>query len=110
MKKILIILSVIILILVNSKETEKITIPDKSIRIRVLANSNNIEDQMLKLKVKNNITKELYKNLENIKTIEDARKNIKDNLYNIDKIVKQTLNNTNYTINYGTNYSVVCNL
>lgn len=104
MKKIFIILSVIILIVVGNKENEKITIPDKSIRIRVIANSNNLEDQILKLKVKESVTNKLYENLKTTKTIEDARTSIKNNLNNIDNIVKTTLNNDKYTINYGNNY------
>ena len=104
MKKTLIILSILILILVGKKETEKITIPDKSIRIRVIANSNNLEDQLLKLKVKEKVTNKLYENLENTKTLEEARNNIKENLNDIDAIVKKTLNNSDYSISYGNNY------
>ena len=62
MKKILIILSIIILILVNNKESKKIIIPNTAIRIRVIANSNSLEDQLLKLKVKDKVTKKLYEN------------------------------------------------
>ena len=48
MKKIMIIANILILILVSNKEYDKILIPEDSIRIRVVANSNNIEDQLLK--------------------------------------------------------------
>ena len=104
MKKILIIISIIILVLVVKKEIEKITIPDSAIRIRVIANSNNLEDQMLKFKIKEKVTNKLYENMKPESTLEEARNNIKNNLNNIDYIVKTTLNNNNYTINYGTNY------
>ena len=59
MKKIMIIASILILILVSNKEYDKILIPEDSIRIRVVANSNNIEDQLLKLKVKEKVEKNL---------------------------------------------------
>lgn len=104
MKKIIILLSIIMIIMVGNKENDKITIPDKAIRIRVIANSNSLEDQLLKLKVKEKVTNKLYENLKTTTTLNDARTNIKENLNNIDNIVKTTLNNNNYTINYGNNY------
>ena len=62
MKKIMIIASILILILVSNKEYDKILIPEDSIRIRVVANSNNIEDQLQKLKVKEKVEEKLYTN------------------------------------------------
>jgi len=104
MKKILIILSLIITTLIINKEYDKITIPNESIRIRVIANSNSLEDQLLKLKVKENITKHLYKNLENVNNIDEARVSIKNNIENVDEIISKTLNSDNYQIKYGNNY------
>lgn len=104
MKKILIILSIILTIIIMNKEYDKIIIPNDAIRIRVIANSNKLEDQLLKLKVKENITNHLYKKLENVNTLEEARVNIKNNLDNVDKIVSTTLNSNNYKIHYGNNY------
>ena len=104
MKKLLIITSLIILIILSNKEYESIVIPKEAIRIRVIANSNNLHDQMLKLKVKENITSNLYQKLENVTTIEEARIKINKNMDEIDNIVKTTLNNNNYEINYGKNY------
>ncbi len=104
MKKILIILSILIMLIIISKETNKIMIPENSIRIRVIANSNNIEDQVLKLKVKENVENKIYEKLENTKTIEEARNKIKGSLNDIDKIVNLTTNSNNYSIKYGNNY------
>ena len=104
MKKIFILASIIISLVIINKEYNKVTIPDNSIRIRIIANSNNIEDQLIKLKVKDNIEKNLYNKLDNIKDINTARNTIKDNLNDIDKIVENTINSKNYTINYGYNY------
>lgn len=104
MKKIMIILSIIITIIISNKEYESITIPNEAIRIRVIANSNNLEDQLLKLKVKDNITSNLYKKLENVDTIEEARNNVKNSIKELDGIVHTTLNNDNYEINFGNNY------
>ena len=104
MKKILIILSLIIATIIINKEYDKIIIPNESIRIRVIANSNSLIDQLLKLKVKENITTHLYKKIDNVNTIEEARVTIKNNLEDVDKIISKTLNNNNYQINYGNNY------
>ena len=104
MKKTLIIISIIITILVYNKEYDKIQIPEKSIRIRVIANSNNIEDQVLKLKVKEKVESKLYEKLDNTKDINVARNKIKSTLPEIDNIVSTTTNSNNYNIKYGNNY------
>lgn len=104
MKKTMVILSILITVIISNKEYKKIEIPKESIRIRVIANSNKLEDQLTKLKVKENITNNLYKKLENVKNIEEARITINNNIKELDNIVHNTLNNKNYKINYGTNY------
>ena len=104
MKKILIIIAIIITIIIYNKEYDKILIPENSIRIRVIANSNNIEDQVLKLKVKEKVESKLYEKLDNTKDINVARNKIKSALPEIDKIVNNTTNSNNYNIKYGTNY------
>ena len=104
MKKTLIISTLIILILVSNKEYNKILIPNDSIRIRVIANSNSIEDQLVKLKVKNNIQKELYKEIKDKKDINEVRNTINSNLKNIEKTVSNTIKSNNFNINYGMNY------
>ena len=105
LKKISIILAIIITILcINEYENENIIIPNESIRIRIIGNSNRVEDQILKLKVKNKIEESLNEKLKDVKDIEEARTNIKNNINNIDNILKNTLTNNSYEINYGTNY------
>lgn len=104
MKKIMIIASILILILVSNKEYDKILIPEDSIRIRVVANSNNIEDQLLKLKVKEKVEKNLYTNLKDVKDIETARTTIKNSIPELENLVSSTTNDNNFRINYGTNY------
>lgn len=104
MKKVLIIISIIITILIYNKNLDDITIPNNAIRIRVIANSNNIEDQVLKLKVKEKVESKLYEKLDNTKDINIARNKIKSSLQEIDDIVNNETNGTNYNINYGDNY------
>lgn len=107
-KKILIITSIIISILVFYKQKEQTYIPVNSIRIRIIANSNSIEDQNTKLLVKNKIEKELYTLTQNSKSIEETRTIINANIYNIDNLIANTLKennkNENFTIKYGINY------
>ena len=60
-KKILIITAIIISILVYFNKEQQQTIPIDSIRIRIIANSNSIEDQNTKLKIKEQVEQHLYK-------------------------------------------------
>jgi len=103
-KKILIIVSIIIVILCVNKSKENIVIPNSSIRVRVVANSNNIEDQIIKIKVKEKVEKILYSNLNQVKTIEEARIKINNSIPKLQKDISKTINSTNFDINYGYNY------
>lgn len=102
MKKVIIILFFIISILVCINEKESILIPDNAIRFRIIANSDTPEDQNLKLEVKNDVEKELYKIIGNAKNIEEARNKISNNIDKVDDILKNY--NVSYDINYGKNY------
>ena len=106
MKKILIILAVIILIL-SSEKTEKVTIPKEAIRFRVIANSNNEEDQKIKKEITNNLNKEFYK-LNQVNNIYDAKEQIELHIPLVRSIVEETLEKNKlvkkYDVNYGLNY------
>jgi len=101
MKKIILIISIIILVLSINKN--EYTIPKDSIRFRVIANSNNMKDQELKIKVVDNLKSNLI-NTNNSQNINVTRKFIKDNLPLYTDIVEKTLNSKDFTINYGDNY------
>ena len=110
-KKIILILFaiVIFLLITNKSVTEEIIIPNESIRIRVIANSNTIEDQNLKRKVKLSIQKELSEMLKDAKSVEDVRTILNSNLEGIKYTVSSTLNKENYKnmfydVNYGYNF------
>lgn len=105
LKKVTIIIAIIITILcIDESDKDNIIIPNDSIRIRVIANSNNIEDQVLKLKVKEKIENKLNEKLKNITNIESARKNIKNSLKEIEETLIKTIPNSKYELNYGINY------
>lgn len=106
MKKIVIILAIIITILCLNKQ-QKVIIPKKSIRFRVIADSNNKKDQYIKKEVVNNLKNNISK-LEYSNNLDASRENIKKSIPEIKHVVDETLvkNNYNkeYDINYGINY------
>lgn len=106
MKKIILVLCVISFYIVLSKTLEeKNIIPKEAIRIRILANSNNIEDQNIKKEVKDNLESYLYNLLKDKNNVLDASITINSNLENIEENIKDTLNNRQeFTINFGKNY------
>ena len=102
MKKIIFLcISVIIGILVNQK-SEEIIIPSDAIRMRIIANSNDIKDLYEKEKLKKEIEKEVYDLVSNSNNITNAREIIRDNLEEIKKIIGSKVKN--YNIKYGNNY------
>ena len=109
MKKIMICLAIafVFYLSLNQKE-EYYVIPDEAIRFRIIANSNSIYDQYIKIKVKNSLEESFKKDISYSNTIFDTREIIKNNLNNYRQIVKKTLlkedYNKNFTINYGMNY------
>lgn len=102
MKKVIVILFIIIVVGVLYNEKENILIPDNAIRFRVIANSDKKEDQELKLEIKNDVEKELYKIIADAKNINEARNMINDNLDKVDNILKEY--DVSYDISFGNNY------
>ncbi|MDD2391407.1 MAG: stage II sporulation protein R [Bacilli bacterium] len=87
---------------------EEVIIPEDSIRIRILANSNKDEDLAVKEEVKDDVQKELNKILKDSKNIKDARKTIITSMPEINNTVEKSLMSQNvyqkFDINYGYNY------
>ncbi len=107
MKKIIIILAIIILISVISKEN-KVIIPNEAIRFRVIANSNEKEDQKIKKEITTNIYNQFASQISQNKNINSTREEINLQLPTIKFIVEKTLYSKSlpikYDINYGINY------
>ena len=101
MKKVIIVLFFLTLIFLNSKEEEFI-IPDDAIRFRIIANSNNFDDQATKIEIKNNVEDILKEKLLLTNNKEEAKEILKNNIPEI----KNMINNYNisYDINYGNNF------
>ena len=97
-----VICSIVFLVAVSNYLTKEQIIPEEAIRIRVIANSDSLEDQELKKEIKTELENYLYSELKDIRDIDDADIVIKNNLPKIESIVnKYTID---YDINYGMNY------
>ena len=84
MKKTIVLIIIALTILFLCKNTnDKVVIPKESIRIRIIANSNNKIDIENKLKIKNDVEKQIYSLIKDAKTINDARTIINENLDNL---------------------------
>ena len=98
---------VALLVYINVNATELI-IPSSAIRIRVIAHSNTIEDQSMKMKVKEYVDKYLSVKMIDITDIEVARKTINNELDNLNKGIKELLEENNYDkdiiIHFGDNF------
>ena len=110
-KLILIILTVIVafLVYVNvNAEVGEIVIPEAAIRVRVIANSNSIDDQSMKMKVKAMIEKNISPLLVGVDNVEDARTIIRDNLDSLESDIEAFFINEDYdkdfVVNFGDNY------
>ena len=109
MKKILLILSIISLLYMglNYKEEENI-IPDEAIRFRVVANSNTIYDQNIKIQIRNTIQNEIFKLIKDSKSIEETRKILIEHQKELYDTTSNKLKELNYDkdfkIKYGYNH------
>ena len=110
MKKIILVLFAILTIFLVYKKVnaEEVIIPDTSIRLRVIPNSNSSYDQAMKQVVKSYLEEDVYNLFKDTKNIDDARNIINDNLdnieFNIQKIFNKYKYNLDFSVNYGNNY------
>lgn len=108
MKKIMIILSIIVIIFVSNSTTEELIIPDEAIRIRVIANSNSGADQAVKQIVRSGVEKQITEMLVDANDINTARSILKNSLEDINKTVERILDknghDANYKVEFGYNH------
>lgn len=89
---------------VIKKNDNSIIIPNEAIRIRIIANSNNIEDQYKKIKIKKDIESVLNDEIKKSNNINEARNIIKNKINTINTILDKNIKDKDYNINYGINY------
>ena len=109
MKKMIIILGIITLaIYITNVKGKEVTIPKEAIRLRVIANSNEENDQRIKMKLSIEIEKEIEKILKGVKNTEEARKIINNNLQvlnmKINEILKKEGYNNSYKLTFGNTF------
>jgi stage II sporulation protein R len=71
-------------------------VKDSLIRFHVIANSDNEEDQQLKLKVKNKVIEYLYPFLNDSKSLDESRQIIKNKMQDVKKLAGQVIKDNNY--------------
>lgn len=108
MKKTIFILIIIFLIyyIIGVASEEIIKIPDEAIRFRVIANSNNAQDQDVKYKVKDEVESYMASILQNVDNIDESRAIISTNLDSISNKVTNVFNKNNYKLNYKVNFGL----
>jgi len=108
MKKVILIVVIILTIMTLNNKTEQLIIPKEAIRFRVIANSNETKDQDTKVLVRDEVQTQMQQDLKESSSIDEARKNLKNNVNNYEKLVFNTLNDNNiemdFSVNYGRNY------
>lgn len=102
MKKIIIGLFLITILVNISKNKDDFLIPDEALRFRIIANSNSLEDQLLKNKIKTNLEKDLFDLLSDTNNYQEAKQVLENNLSYINKNIFTYTND--FTINIGKNY------
>lgn len=78
------------MVLISTKE-ESIIIPESSIRFRVIASSNTLEDQTKKSKISKNLSSYIYELIKDSKDKEEAQDTINKNYKNIEEYVNNYL-------------------
>ncbi|EPY2275663.1 stage II sporulation protein R [Clostridium sporogenes] len=86
----------------GSTSSEQKNISNKIIRFHVLANSDSIEDQSLKLKIKDEIIKYMMPKLDKSNSIDESRKILKENDKEIKKIAENIINKNGYKYSVNT--------
>lgn len=108
MKKVLIVISIIVVIFAFQKKQEEYIIPKEAIRFRVIANSDSEMDQNTKLAVRNQIQKQMIKDLSTTNSLASARTALQHNVSSYESLVEKTLKEQNqpedFKVNYGMNY------
>ena len=108
-KYIYLIIAIIVMgIVYINVNADEVVIPDSAIRVRVIANSNSLVDQDMKLRVMEYLQTYLSPLLVDVSSIEDARDIINDKLGEINDSVGEILKDNNYDMGYsvifGDNY------
>lgn len=107
-RKIFLMLLFLMIILVYKQSEEVILIPDNSIRLRVIPNSNDPEDIYIKEMVKAYLESNVLDLTKDLSSIDEARIIIQNNIPQVEDAVEDIFISNNYVqdfkVNYGSNY------
>lgn len=105
---IIIVAFLFLVIYVDKFDSNYYVIPDDSIRIRIIANSDSFDDQYIKIKVKQLIEPVIEEDLSVSSSLNESRFIIKSNLNKYNSMISSYLIDNSYndkfSINYGSNY------
>lgn len=93
----------VMLIYINT-EAELADVPDKIIRLHVVANSDSPEDQQIKLYVRDEVISRITGKFEGLKDINEVRRVLRENLGEIEAIAREAIEK------YGKDYDVKAEL
>lgn len=82
-------------------------IPENSIRLRIIANSDAPQDQMLKREIRDNINSYLTTKVGSLDTIDQAREKMQAEIPTLEGIVEQTITKSGYQYNSKVELGVV---
>lgn len=102
MKKILLMIGAALVLLICYRKEEEIIIPNDAIRFRIIASSNEIADQALKMNIKKEILNEIIPNISTAKTSKEAKQLIEKNKKDLDHLLQQF--DVSYQVSNGLNY------
>lgn len=101
MKKIICVLFLFTIIFLSFEKQQSVIIPSDSIRFRLIANSDSVEDQTLKKTIKKDLESSFIKNIRT-NNLETTEKSINKSLNIIDEVMKKY--DIDYNVSYGNNY------
>lgn len=108
MKQLLILIVVALGVTYLSQNNEYVEVPSTSIRMRVIASSDDSKDQENKLEIKSLVEKELYDLIKKGDTEEEIERKIIENKSRIDVEIQRVIDDKNMNIgfvsNFGENY------
>lgn len=106
-KTIMIIIGILaIYYVIGATSSKVIRIPDESIRFRVIPNSNEQQDQDIKLQVRDEVETYISSILHGVDNIDVSRTVISSNLTNISNKIDNVLERENYTLPYKVNFGL----
>ena len=111
LKRILFLLILSYLVINVVYKNDYVVIPSNSIRMRVIASSNNLEDIKNKKIIKKSLEKELVEVAKTSNSYKEADYKLKNSYDTVNSIIEKSMKDNNikekYTINYGYNFRFV---